>query len=88
LHRWNPFRWPSAVCRTCDNAEEDLYHFAVNCPLKQEYWTAAVQFLDLFQDLNSIEEIWAVLITLLPEVLSKIRLAFSVLWRYHWLTTL
>ncbi|CAO3689024.1 hypothetical protein CU097_003409 [Rhizopus azygosporus] len=37
FHRWNPSRWPSAVCRTCDNAEEDIYHFAANCTLKQEY---------------------------------------------------
>jgi hypothetical protein len=96
FHRYNPFLWPSAVCQTCDNAEEDLYHFAVGCPLKQEYWMAAVQFLNLSQDLTSVEKTWATFITLSStqcvslsfEVLSKVGLAFSVLWRYHWQTTL
>jgi hypothetical protein len=49
--------------------------------------------LDLSQDLTSVEEIWAALssikgVSLSSEVLSKVGLAFSVLWRYCWQKTL
>jgi endonuclease/exonuclease/phosphatase family metal-dependent hydrolase len=91
VNRWSPQQFPSPFCVLC-GANEDLYHFAVGCPHKSDYWRQALVFLSLDENFPCDANIWAALVTLCSldckpldvDVLSILGSIFYTLWATHW----
>ena len=91
-HRIVPDKVLSPVCALWGIATEDLYHFAVDCSYKTDYWRDIVSMLSLQHLLPSNQAVWTALtsfcsielVELDENVLVALGAAFTTLWKYHW----
>jgi len=92
LHRWNPSKHPSPICRICNQSDEDLYHFVIGCIKKSLYWSDVCITLSRPNELSAELFVWTALVSLtscdglpLPDhILSILGNALGSMWKYHW----
>jgi hypothetical protein len=65
LHRWSPTKYDSPGCLICFGVvPEDLFHFAVGCFDKWQYWCNVFILLDLTGSFGNEYDVWAGLVSL------------------------
>jgi hypothetical protein len=96
LHFINDMRFPSPLCKVCQEAPEDEYHMVIGCSHKSLFWYEVVSHLDLTDTFPTDAAIWLGLTTLHSEdnmpldisLLELLGAAFSCVWQHHWGCTL
>jgi hypothetical protein len=64
LHRQQPEKFPSPICRICLKEEEDDFHFVVGCDRKWKVWEEASKELNLADQCSSKEKVWCIMLLL------------------------
>ena len=93
LHRQQPEKFPSPICRICLKEEEDDFHFVVGCDRKWKVWKEASKELNLADQCSSKEKVWCIMLLLdrsatkpagRGSILPLIGLIWAAIWQLHW----
>lgn len=92
LHSINVVKYPSPLCRVCQEEPENEYHMVVGCSSKSFFWYEVVSHLGLTDKFPTDTAIWIGLTTLHGQdshpfdisILELLGSAFSCVWQHHW----
>ncbi|KAK4510017.1 RNA polymerase II subunit 3 [Mucor velutinosus] len=96
LHSINVVKYPSPLCKVCQEAPEDEYHMVIGCSSKSLFWYEVASHLGLTPKFPTDAAIWLGLTTLHGQdnhpldisILELLGAAFSCVWQHHWGCTL
>lgn len=93
LWKWQSGQVDSEICKFCNMSEENIVHFAVQCPKKWTIWYEGLKRAEIRHELRSPEAIWRILalhdIYQIEEMERKhIGRIYAGIWRYHWHCTI